>query len=62
MPEKIDRERVRQLGADEQAQLVEVLGRDDYEQAHLPGARHIWVPTLDERAPHELDPDRPVVV
>jgi len=61
MREKIDGERVRQLLADERAQLVEVLGRDAYEQAHLPerctsGCR----PSTS--ALQELDPERPGVV
>jgi rhodanese-related sulfurtransferase len=59
---KVDRETVQRLVAAEDAQLVEVLGRSGYEQAHLPGAVHIWLPTLDERAPRELDRDRPVAV
>jgi len=41
MPEKTDRERVRQLLADERAQLAGVLGRDAYEQAHPPEAAHL---------------------
>ena len=62
MPSKIDRDTLRRLVAEEDAQVVEVLGRSEYEQAHLPNALHIWLPTLDERAPRELDRGRPVVV
>ena len=58
----IDRETVRRLVRDEHAQLLDVLGRSEYEQAHLPGAIHIWLPRLEGRAPTELDRDRPVVV
>ncbi len=58
--QKIDRDTVRRLLADEVAQLVEVLGRQEYEQAHLPDAIHVWLPKLDERAPREADRDRPV--
>jgi rhodanese-related sulfurtransferase len=60
--EKIGDETLQRLVAEEGAQVVEVLGRSEYEQAHLPGALHIWLPRLDERAPRELDRDRPVVV
>ena len=44
------------------AQFVEVLGTSEYEQEHLPGAIHIPLRRLDERAPERLDPGRPVVV
>lgn len=59
---QVDRGNVRRLVDEERAQLVEVLGRSEYEQAHLPGALHIWLPKLDERAPRELDRERPVIV
>jgi len=62
LPSKIDRDTLRRLVAEEDAQVVEVLGRSEYEQAHLPNALHIWLPTLDERAPCELDRGRPIVV
>ncbi len=58
----MDRETLQRLVAEEDAQVVEVLGRREYEQAHLPDAVHIWLPKLDERASGELDRDRPVVV
>lgn len=61
MPKRIEREEVRRL-MDEGAQVVEVLGRSQYEWAHLPGAIHIWLPHLDEQAPQRLDRNRPVVV
>jgi rhodanese-related sulfurtransferase len=47
---------------EEGAQVVDVLGRREYEWAHLPGAQLIWLPTLDERAPERLDREKPVVV
>lgn len=61
MAAKIDRDEVQRLVTEEGAQVVEVLGEHEYEQAHLPGAAHIWLPMLDERAPSELDRQRPVV-
>lgn len=46
----------------EGAQFVEVLGRSEYVEEHLPGAIHIPLRKLDERAHERLDPARPVVV
>jgi rhodanese-related sulfurtransferase len=50
----VARDEVRELIA-AGAQLVEVLPDDEYEWAHLPGAKHIPVRELAERAPKELD-------
>ncbi len=61
MPQPIDRDRVRRLVA-EGAQLVEVLPAREYEQEHIAGAINIPLKELDERAPAELDRDRPVIV
>jgi rhodanese-related sulfurtransferase len=61
MPEQIGRERVQELLA-QGAQLLEVLPREEYEYAHLPGAVHIHLARLDEQALDELDPERPLVV
>jgi len=44
------------------AQFVEVLGKAEYAKEHLPGAIHIPLRHLDERAPELLDRSRPVVV
>jgi len=46
----------------EGAQFVEVLGKSEYADEHLPGATHIPLRRLDERAPELLDRARPVVV
>jgi len=61
MPAAIGHEEVKRL-VEEGAQLVEVLGADDYEEEHLAGAVNIPLKELDERAPRELEPDRPVIV
>ena len=60
---------VRQIDTDEAvrlhaagAQFVEVLGRSEYAEEHLPGAIHIPLRKLDAEAGDRLDPDRPVVV
>jgi rhodanese-related sulfurtransferase len=60
MPTDITREVVRQLLEHEGAQLVEVLSQDQYEWAHLPGARHISLTDIDDHR-RDLDPARPVI-
>lgn len=61
MPEEIDRDRVKEL-LDKGAQLVEVLAPKEYARVHIPGAVNIPLPRIDERAPNELDKNRPVIV
>jgi rhodanese-related sulfurtransferase len=60
MPTDATREVVEDLVEHDGAQLIEVLPREDYEWAHLPGARHIPLSEIDERV-RELDRSRPVV-
>jgi len=57
----VQREDVQRL-LDGGAQLVEVLGRDEFEQEHLPGAIHIPLRDLERKAAAALDRSRPVVV
>lgn len=57
----IDRTRVQELVA-EDAQLVEVLPREDYEDEHLPGAINIPLKELDRETTEQLDRSRPVIV
>ena len=47
---------------DRGAQVVEVLGADDYAPAHLPGAVNLPLRELDEQHAAMLDRARPVVV
>jgi rhodanese-related sulfurtransferase len=61
-PRSIDRDEVRRLIADEDAQLVEVLPAQDFEEEHIVGAINIPLKELDERAPRELERERPVIV
>lgn len=56
-----DLHEVRQMVADG-AQVVEVLGRDQYDWARLPGALHLPLAELGERATAELDARSPVAV
>ena len=44
------------------AQIVEVLGREEYEAGHLPGATNLPLRKLEAEARHRLDPTRPVLV
>ena len=62
MAATIDRDEVQRLLDDEQAQLVEVLPPDEYEDEHLPGAINIPLKTLDIEAAEQLDRVRPVIV
>jgi len=61
-PRSIDRDEVRRLLAEEQAQLVEVLPAREFSEEHIVGAINIPLKEIDERAPHELDRERPVIV
>ena len=61
-PSAIDRDEVVRLLREEQAQLVEVLPSDEYEDEHLPGAINIPLKVLDAGAAAQLDPARPVIV
>jgi len=62
MPTAIDRAEVQRLVAEEAAQLVEVLPAREFAEEHITGAVNIPLKELDERAPHELHRDRPVIV
>ena len=62
MPTPIDREEVQRLLREEQAQLVEVLPSDGYDDEHLPGAINIPLKTLDPETTRALDRQRPVIV
>ena len=44
------------------AQLVDVLGEDEFEHDHLPGAINIPLKRLDEKTVAGLDRKRPVLV
>jgi rhodanese-related sulfurtransferase len=62
MPASIDRDEVRRLLAEQQAQLVDVLSEADFEDEHLPGAINIPLKALDRERAQQLDRGRPVVV
>ncbi|MCA1687792.1 MAG: rhodanese-like domain-containing protein [Actinobacteria bacterium] len=61
MPTPIFRDEVRRL-AEEGAQLVDVLPREEYEEEHLPGAINIPLKQLDRETTARLKRDAPVIV
>lgn len=61
MVQRIDRTAVQQL-MDQGARVVEVLSASEYDRLHIRGAGCIPLEELSQRAPSELNPDRPVIV
>jgi rhodanese-related sulfurtransferase len=61
MPTEIGRDSVGRL-VESGAQLVEVLPRADYEDAHLPSAINIPLKELNSETARVLARDRPVIV
>jgi rhodanese-related sulfurtransferase len=62
MPTPIGRDELQRLLTDEQAQIVEVLPPDEYDDEHLPGAINIPLKTLGHETTRQLDRERPVIV
>ncbi len=62
MSTPIDRDELQRLLREEQAQLVEVLPEDEYEDEHLPGAINVPLKTLDAETARQLDRQGPVIV
>jgi rhodanese-related sulfurtransferase len=58
----IDRQEVRRMLADESAQVVEVLPRDEYESEHIAGALSLPLDELNPTTAQRIDRDRPVIV
>ena len=62
MPRDVhDRSHVRAL-IEGGAQVVEVLGPEEFEEEHLPGAINVPLRRIDAAAEERLDPSRPVLV
>jgi len=61
MPQPIDRNGVRRL-VERDAQLVEVLPANEYEEDHLPGAINMPLRKLEAEARSALDRNRPTIV
>jgi phage shock protein E len=62
LPTVLDRVEVRRLLADEAAQLVEVLPREEFEEEHLPEAVSLPLKQFNATSVGMLDRDRPVIV
>jgi len=62
MPTQIDRDELQRLLRDEDAQLVEVLPADAFDDEHLPGAINIPLKQLGPASTASLDPQRSVIV
>lgn len=60
--EVVDLDEVRRLVSEEQAQLVEVLPRAEYEEEHLPGALSLPLKEIGSEPLRALDPPRPLIV
>ena len=61
MPIEIDRSQLQTL-VERNAQVVEVLPAEEYEEDHLPGAISLPLRRLESEAVRLLDRNRPVVV
>jgi rhodanese-related sulfurtransferase len=61
MPQRIELDELRRL-RDAGAQLVEVLPKPEYAEAHVPGAINIPLKGLDADSTSQLDRARAVVV
>ena len=61
MSTRIEIEQLQELLAGN-AQLVEVLPAEEYEELHLPGAVSIPLKQLDAETTHRLDRKNPVIV
>jgi len=62
MPQTVhDRDEVRSL-MERGAQVVEVLGAEEFREHHLPGAINLPLRKIETDARERLDPNEPVVV
>lgn len=61
MPKDADRTLVQRL-VEQKAQIVEVLGKNEYGEWHLPGAVNLPLRSLEIDAAKQLDRSRPVLV
>ena len=62
MPTDIDTDEAQRLLRDENAYLLEVLPRDEYEEEHIAGAANVPLKALTADAVREIDRDRPIIV
>jgi rhodanese-related sulfurtransferase len=62
MPQEVHERREVQTLIERGAQVVEVLGPEEFEEEHLPGAINIPLRKVEKEANQRLDPGRPVLV
>jgi rhodanese-related sulfurtransferase len=62
MPTDIGTDEARRLLQEEDAILLEVLPRDEYEEEHIAGAESIPLKELTSESVQRIDRDRPVIV
>jgi rhodanese-related sulfurtransferase len=62
VPTAVFRDDVRRLVDEDEAQIVDVLPRQEYEEEHLPGAINIPLKELDRKTAARLKRDTPVIV
>jgi rhodanese-related sulfurtransferase len=62
MPYEIHHRHEVQALMDRGAQLVDVLGAEEFEEDHLPGAISLPLQKIDTEARRQLDASKPVVV
>lgn len=62
MPHEVHHRHEVQALIDRGAQLVDVLGPEEFEEDHLPGAVNMPLRKIETDARHRLDPSKPVVV
>jgi rhodanese-related sulfurtransferase len=62
MPQQVHDRREVQALIERGIQIVEVLGPEEYEEDHLPGAINLPLRRIDAQARERLDPTRPVLV
>ncbi len=61
MPAIVTRDEVRSLMGEQDAQLIEVLARVEYEEEHIAGAVNIPLKEFSADATERLDRSRPVI-
>lgn len=62
MPNDVHHRHEVQALMDRGAQLVDVLGPEEFEEDHLPGAINLPLRRIETEARAQLDPGKPVVV
>jgi rhodanese-related sulfurtransferase len=61
MPISIDRDRVRELVA-QQVPLLDVLGAEAYQESHIPQALNLPLKELDRQSVAKFSPEKPFIV